>query len=113
MSKRNFVCFDCRLAVRREADSDDSVRCPKCRQPCQDIGYKIPVPPKSEPGAWKTLREEYWRTQRQEFERRAAEKVQRKHELERQIAELAARPENEGRAKEISRLRRLLERLES
>jgi len=105
MSKRNFVCFDCRSAVRREPYSGEAVLCPDCGQECHNIGYKIPVPPKSKPEAWRGLREQYFRDRRQEDERKAVGNVRRRHALEKEIEKLKTRPENEGRTKEIRRLR--------
>ena len=55
MSKRNFVCFECRVAVRREAYSGEPVLCPTCGVLSHNIGYKIPVPPKSKQEAWDKL----------------------------------------------------------
>jgi len=113
MSKRNFVCFKCCAAVRREPYSGDDVLCPECGQECHNIGYKIPVPPKSKPEAWKALRDEYFRDRRQQVERQAVGEGRRRHALAKEIAKMEARPENKGRTKEIRRLRRQLERLQS
>ena len=110
MSKRNFVCFECHVSVRREPYSGDAVLCPECGQECHNIGYKIPVPPKSKPEAWKALHEEYFRGQRENAAAQEVGKVRRKHALEKEIAKLEARPENDGRSKEIRRLRRKLGR---
>ena len=113
MSKRNFVCFNCRAAVRREAYSGNAVLCPDCGEECHNIGYKVPVPPKSKTQAWSALREDYFRWRRELVERQAIGKVRRIHALEKEISKLESRPENEGREKEIRRLKRQLESLES
>ena len=109
MSKRNFVCFGCRAAVRRETSSDEEVRCPDCGKECQNVGYKTPVPQKSKPEAWKRLHEQFFRERRETLEQQDVGKVCRKHALEQEIAKLEDRPENNGRTKEIRRLRRQLE----
>jgi hypothetical protein len=109
MSKKNFVCFRCRAAVRREAHSDEEVRCPECGKDCQNIGYKTPVPQKSKPEAWKRLHEQFFREQRGTLEQKDVSEVHRKQALEQEIAKLEDRPENNGRTKEIRRLRRQLE----
>lgn len=111
MSKRNFVCFDCRAAVRRELYSGEAVLCSDCGLECHNIGYKVPVPPKSKPEAWKSLREQYFRDRRQENERKAVKNIRRRHALEKEIQDLEVRPENEGRTKEIRRIRRQLDSL--
>ena len=113
MSKRNFVCFKCRAAVRREPYSGNAVLCPDCGEECHNIGYKIPVPSKTKTQAWNELREDYFGWRRELVERDAIGKVRRKHALEKEISKLEVRPENDGRDKEIRRLKRLLENLES
>ena len=121
MSKKNFVCFRCRAAVRREAPSDQEtpsdrvdpsdevVRCPECGKDCQNVGYKTPVPQKSKPEAWQRLHEQFFREERGTVEQEDVSKVDRKQVLELEIAKLKDRPENNGRTKEIRRLRRQLE----
>ncbi len=109
MSKRNFVCFRCCAAVRREPYSGESVRCPDCGEECHNIGYKIPVPPKSKPEVWKRLHEQFFSERREALQQQDVGKVRRKHALEQEIVKLEARPENNGRTKEIRRLRRQLE----
>ena len=115
MSKKNFVCFRCRAAVRREAPSDredpsdEAVRCPDCGKDCQNIGYKTPVPQKSKPEAWQRLHEQFFREERGTLEQEDVSKVDRKQVLEQEIAKLKDRPENNGRTKEIRRLHRQLE----
>lgn len=111
MSKRNFVCFKCRVAVRREPYSGDAVVCPTCGEECRNIGYKILVPPKSKSEAWRQLHEQYFGERRKILEDAVAVSVRGKHNLEKEIAKLEARAENEGRAREIRRLRRRLESL--
>lgn len=111
MSKRNFVCFKCRAAVRRAPYSGEAVLCPSCGEECRNIGYKIPVPPKSKPEAWRQLQEQYFGERRKIIEDAAALNVRGVHNLEKEIAKLEARPGNEGRAREIRHLRRRLESL--
>jgi hypothetical protein len=111
MSKRNYVCFNCRTAVRREQYIDRDVLCPDCGKPCENIGYKIPVPAKSKPQEWEDLRERFYAERRDQAEQERIYGVQRRHELENEIAELEGRPSNAGRSAAIKRLRRILQSL--
>lgn len=113
MSKRNFVCFDCRAAVRREAYSGEPVLCPSCGGVSHNIGHKIPVPPKNKKESWDKLREEFFQNRQTDLDRRTIGRVRRVHALEKEIEGLESRPDNDGRAKEIRRLRRELESMKS
>jgi hypothetical protein len=74
MSKRNWVCFDCRSVVRREAYTVDSVVCATCSEPRVNLGYKITIPAKTRAKDWESLREQYFASQR------AAARVRREAE---------------------------------
>ena len=113
MSKRNFVCFDCRVAIRREAYDGEPVLCPGCGEMTHNIGYKTPVPPKNRQDSWDRLREEFFLNEQTDLEHRAKSGVRRIHALEKQIEKLESRPGNEGRAREIRRLRRRLDSIQS
>lgn len=107
----NWVCFDCRWAGRRSGSVTD-VACTKCGEPAVFLGTKIEVPPKSKVAEWNALRDGYYATRRAVESRAYAERVCRQHDLERKIRDLSARPENEGRAALIKRLRSKLEALQ-
>jgi hypothetical protein len=87
------------------------VRCPKCAQPCDDLGYKIPVPPKAKVAVWKSLYAKYfeWRRARAANLRQTA--LQRFHELEREVQRIEGLPENEGRRSLLKRLSADLKRV--
>ena len=107
----NWVCFDCRWAGRRSGSVTD-VACTKCGEPAVFLGTKIEVPPKSKISDWKALREWYYAAGRAIEHRIYAETVRRRHDLERKIRDLSARPENVGRASWIKRLQSQLEALQ-
>jgi hypothetical protein len=106
MSKRNWVCFDCRSVVRREAYTVDSVVCAACSGPRVNLGYKIRIPAQTRAKDWELLREQYFASQP------AAARVQREAEPERrrdsktQIERLESRPANPGRLNTAQRRRK-------
>ncbi|GAB5536357.1 MAG: hypothetical protein Rubg2KO_26060 [Rubricoccaceae bacterium] len=100
----NWVCFDCRWAGRRSGSMSDVV-CPTCGTPAVFLGTKIQVPPRSRSSDWEALREGYYARKRAIERRTYAERVRRRHDLERKIRELSALPDNEGRMSLIKRLR--------
>jgi hypothetical protein len=104
MSNYHWVCFSCHESVRRHGSADD-VRCPRCAKPCQNIGYKIPVPPKSKPQLWQELAQSYAEARRRYFHRQNADSVRRAHDLEHEIARIGSLEPNEGRLSLLKRLR--------
>jgi hypothetical protein len=111
MSKRNWVCFGCRTAVRREEPPSRPVMCANCGEPRVNLGYKIPIPEKSNVKGWQALREQYFGGERAaEQQQREAQQRQR-HTLEREIARLESGPPNESRATAVKLLKKQLERL--
>ena len=103
MSNYHWVCFRCCEAVRRPG-SDDNVRCPICGKPCDNIGYKIPVPPKSKPQAWRELAESYAKARKDYFARKSAVNVRRLHDLEKELERIRGMEENDGRRSLIKKL---------
>lgn len=105
MSSSSWVCFECRVAVRRPTQFEGEVACAECRAPCWPLGYRIPVPPKRDARAWCQLQE----AQLLEFETKvdaeACARVRARHDLEREIRRLEAMPDCTGRAKAIRMLR--------
>lgn len=108
MSNYSWVCFECKLAVRRATNTVE-VRCARCRGPCACLGYKIPVPPKSKLKEWQRLREFVYRWRRESYSRQQRLRVRRIHDLEYEIAHLEALPRNEGRAAAVKVLMKRLE----
>jgi hypothetical protein len=108
MSNYAWVCFGCRKAVRRHGGSSD-VRCPNCSQPCECLGYKVPIPPQSKAKAWEQLCVQFYRFRRESLLRAHKNRVRLTHEFEREIARLEAMEENRGRSETISYLKKRLE----
>ena len=109
MSKHKFVCFDCRQAVKRELYPKSDVLCSLCGKPCEYLGVKIPVPPKSKTKEWDGLRSQLENAAKERSEKETVRLVRRKHELEREIQKLESKPENPGRKSLINSLKRELE----
>jgi len=108
MSNKKWVCFACRTAVRRSQGSASDVLCPECGKPCAYIGHKIPLPPKSKAREWKQLQEQLHQQMQEIVMAKTQTLVRRKHELEREIVKLEAKPKNEGRTKAVKLLRKKL-----
>src|SRR5687767_3634486 len=102
MCNGTWVCFDCRVAVRRPSwrlvtylrpwliGSRDvgRVRCPHCAAACNFLGPTIEAPPKRDIAAWDRLRNEVEQVHAAETEARFKESVRRRHDLEQRIREL-------------------------
>jgi len=103
-----WVCFSCRLAVRRRFVRHAMVPCPECGRPCVDLGYKIPVPPKAKLRDWRILEQQVLQRRREDAQVEFRYMIRRKHWLEREIARLQSMPVNDGRSKAIKLLRKEL-----
>ena len=101
-----WVCFDCRQAVR--GFYPGPAKCSRCGGELTGIGFKIPVPSKSDVRGWRSLREQLQKAaidaQVQKYEKR----VKRIHAIEQRIKDIEARPKNENRAQLVNFLRQNL-----
>jgi hypothetical protein len=113
MRNGNWVCFDCRKAVRHPGWAGPAPRCPGCAQSCFPIGEKVPLPTKTDVRGWKALRAQVSRVVCRRQERDSKERVRRRHAIEQKIVALQARPFSAGRAREIDSLRKLLAELQT
>lgn len=109
MSNRKYVCFKCRTAVRREANSERSVLCPLCGSAAVNVGYKVPIPPKSKGKEWAALEKQLSQEASEIIAAEALERVQRIHHLEKEIKRIEALPSNAGRQSLIRQLKKELE----
>jgi DNA-directed RNA polymerase subunit RPC12/RpoP len=111
MSNHKWVCFNCRETVRRPGNAEN-VRCPACAQPCENIGYKIPVPPKYKPKLWQSLRECREKAAQNNVANVDQISVRQIHDLEQEIARISAMPENAGRRSLIKSLTKQLKAMQ-
>jgi len=110
-SNSTWVCFDCRTSIRRGSLSPKLPVCPTCHKACTHLGKKIAIPRKSDLKGWVALRESIFSWRAKYWETFYKKKIRRQHSLERQIAELTAKPPNDGRKKTIKQLREKLAEL--
>jgi len=106
-SNRTWVCFDCHIATRHHL-TVQQIRCSKCGEICFNLGYKIPLPAKADEKAWKSLRQNLRDELAAVADVSHRLKVRRRHDIEKQIASIEARPSSPGRAKLIRDLRKEL-----
>lgn len=118
MCKGTWVCFKCRVAVRRDTwrlvtyihpeligdTCGGSVSCPHCRSACQFLGPSIAIPPKRDVARWQRLRAGVLQFHQDEMARQQKTATRQKHDLERQIRDLKSRPTNPGRARLVKEL---------
>ena len=108
MSNHHWVCFPCRASVRRPGASRD-VRCPSCGLQCNNLGYKVPVPPRAKVAVWKALETEYFARRRAFSAVSRYRSVRKKHDLEKEIRKIEALQDNEGRQSLLKQLKSELE----
>ncbi|MEM6884380.1 MAG: hypothetical protein AAF571_05055 [Verrucomicrobiota bacterium] len=113
MSKRNYVCFTCRTSVRADPYTDRDVICPSCGEHCENLGYKVPIPPKNKIQEWKALEVQYRAEKRQSLAIARENTVRKKHRIESEIQELESRPENPGRKALLKKLNKELETIKA
>lgn len=111
MGNATWVCFDCREAVRRPTHYAETVPCPQCGLDCVCLGTKIRIPPRGDEKAWKDLRVWLRGNRHAAAEQAERMRVLQRHSLEQQIADLEARPTNDGRTRALQQLRKQLESL--
>ncbi len=111
MGNATWACFDCREAVRRPTHYAEAVPCPQCGVDCVCLGTKIRIPARSDKKAWQELRVSLRDNRHAALERAERMRVLQRHSLEQQIAELEARPPNDGRKGTLQQLRKQLESL--
>jgi DNA-directed RNA polymerase subunit RPC12/RpoP len=108
MSNRKFVCFDCRVAVRRNANTTKAVLCPNCGKETVNIGYKIPIPPKTKVSEWQALREQIHLQITESVMNQHRNRAAEIHALEKEIEKMASLPSNTGRESLLKELKKRL-----
>jgi hypothetical protein len=101
-SNHNFVCFDCRVNVRRFKLAEAAPLCPQCGRECTNLGYKIPIPSKDDQVAWERLYVDIREGKRRLLMTQEENRVALTHQLERQLEGLKSQPTNPGRERAIA-----------
>jgi hypothetical protein len=110
-SNHNFVCFDCRVNVRRSKLAEVDPLCPQCGRECTNLGYKIPIPSKDDLAAWERLYADIREAKRRLLMTQGENRAALTHQLERQIERLKSQSTNPGRERIIRDLKKRLDDL--
>ncbi len=122
MCKGTWVCFFCRVAVRRDtwrlvthvhpeligSTDSDKVRCPQCSKASVFLGPSITIPPKRDLRGWKRLKESVLQFQQELTVRSKKDSTVKKHALEQRIIDLESRGDDVGRLVLIKSLKKEL-----
>ena len=74
-----------------------------------NLGYKIPIPPKSKGKEWAALEKQISQETSEIMAAKVLERVQRIHHLEKEIKRIEALPSNAGRQSLVKQLKKELE----
>ncbi len=107
-NNNNWICFDCRYAIRKPKMFESTPKCNVCGKDCFCLGYKIAVPKKTDRKAWEELRQNCRRKLLNNFEADIKSKVKLRHAIEKEIAHLESRGFNRERNRQINHLKGLL-----
>lgn len=81
-----------------------------CGNPCECLGSKIAIPPKSQVKRWEELEQSFFAQRSAWLAKKAADRIRMIHTFEKEIMKLEGQPGNPDRARKIADLRRRLER---
>lgn len=111
MSSTQWVCWDCRRIVRRARMATKAPRCSQCGGGTVDVGMRLRLPPRDDERGWRALRAKRRLDESARSDERRVALVRSRHDLEKRIAALEARPPNAERERTVRVLRRHLARL--
>lgn len=101
----NWVCFSCRVNVRRPSEHQDDVLCPECGAKLWQLGFRIEVPPHRDVRAWRQLQQAQLALFHANVDAASRLAVRERHDLEREIRRLQDKPRSRDRDKVIESLR--------
>ena len=107
-SNYNWVCFDCRTAMRKTKTAGTTPKCPGCGADCYCLGYKVEIPKEQDAPTWRKLRLDCRRRELASSDQYALERVRVVHEIERRIAHLESLASNQSRKESIAALKKKL-----
>ena len=103
-SNHNYVCFDCRTAIRYPKTAAAAPKCRECGEECFCLGYKVEIPKHDDIKAWRELRAECERRELACEESISLRGVRRQHFVEQEIRRLRNLPDNRDRNRQIKKL---------
>jgi len=110
MSNHHWACFTCRTVTRRPSLSTNA-RCRECREPCESLGYKTPIPPRYKVKEWDALFRYVNDSRRARLEAQRKFNLRFRHNLEKRIGTMERLPASKGRVASLKALRKQLEQL--
>ena len=108
-SNHNYVCFNCRTAIRHPKTASRAPRCLTCGVECFCLGYMVEVPRHDDLRAWRDLHTECERRLQASQKTSVLGTVRRQHFLEQKIRRLGSMVSNQDRNRQIKRLEEELE----
>lgn len=110
-SNHNYVCFECRTAIRHPKMAANAPSCRVCGIECFCLGYKVEIPKCDDLRSWRLLRDECNRRHAAAIDNMDVRAVRRQHDIEQEIRRLKEMPDNKDRNRQIRDLERALERI--
>lgn len=95
--------------MSRDTNTACKVKCPSCGAEMMNIGYKIPIPPKTKGKEWKNLQKQLISEMAEAVSKSRVQNVQLLHSIEKELRKLEALPANKGREVLIKQLKKRLE----
>ena len=109
-SNYSWVCFECRVVTRQAKTSNMTPLCQVCQKEMNCLGYKVPIPKKSSKKEWEELKCWFVFSEIEQAEESQKLKVQRKHEVEKEIIRVEKLKECKENRRTIKELKHVLER---
>lgn len=110
-SNNNYVCFNCRTAIRYPKTAPEAPKCRECGSECFCLGYKVEIPKHDDIKAWRELRAESGRRALASQQMLTLREVRRQHFVEKEICRLRKMPDNRDRNRQIKKLEEELARI--
>jgi hypothetical protein len=110
-SNYNWVCFTCRVVIRRPSGISCVPNCPDCGSECFFLGHKVAVPNQRNKRAWRELHLDCRERELSRREKDSREKVRLTHDIEKEITRMNSLPSNAGRRSYIKGLEAWLDKV--
>lgn len=107
-----WVCFECRLSVRRPGIAKKSdVMCPNCGKRCFCLWTEARIPPRQARRAWAALRQLVYVQHHASIDWGHQSRLQEKHRLERRRVRLELQPVSEEQSRSLESIEKRLAEL--